>query len=93
MISMLTCSSIDLIPGQVKSKTIELAVTASPVGLQPYRTKDSLACSQDNVLEWSDMSTHGLLALYKTNSAYRYSTRRTSLSSHQIVICSQKTTM
>jgi len=50
-----------------------------------------LARNQNNVSEWSDMSTCGFseLALLKSNSACYSSTKQTSLSSYQNVTCSR----
>jgi hypothetical protein len=47
--------------GRVKQKTIKLVFVASPARSIKEKEQDWLARNQNNVSEWSDMSTHGLL--------------------------------
>ena len=57
------------------------------------KSKDCLDQNQNNVFEWSDMSTRGLLfgelALLKPNSVCCSRTKRTSSSSHWKLTCSR----
>jgi hypothetical protein len=55
-----------LIPDRVKPKIIKLMFGASPAKQAALKSKnkDWLALNKDNVSEWSDMSTHGLLFLW-----------------------------
>jgi hypothetical protein len=56
MVSVLASSVVDrgFEPGRVKPKTIKLVFVASSLSTR-------LARNQNNVSEWSDMSTRGLL--------------------------------
>ena len=58
---MLTSSAVDrgFAPCLVKPMTIKLVFVASPINTKYY--KHWLARNQNNVSEWSDMSTRGLL--------------------------------
>ena len=57
-----------LSPDRVKSKTIKLVFVASPLSMLHLRrkSKDWSARNQNNVSEWSNMSTHGLLFQWAT---------------------------
>jgi hypothetical protein len=61
MANMLASSSVDLdsSPGLVKSNTLKLVFVTSPLSMQYYgvRTKTGWLVNQNNVSEWSDMST------------------------------------
>ena len=50
-------------PDRVNPKTRKLIFVVSPLSTQHLRRKsnDYLAWDQDNVIEWGDMSIHGLL--------------------------------
>ena len=62
MVSVLTSCVVDVgfEPGRVKPKTIKLVFVASSLNMR-RKSKDWLARNQNNVSEWSDMSTRGLL--------------------------------
>ena len=66
MVSVLALSVVDRgsSPGRAKPKKIKLVFVASPLfkhaALRRER-KDWLALNQNNVSQWSDMSTRGLL--------------------------------
>ena len=47
--------------GRVKPNNKKLASVASPLSRQHYGVRAKLARNQNNVSEWSDMSTCGLL--------------------------------
>ena len=55
MVSVLASSAVDR---GVKPKTMKLVFVASSLSI---KEKDWLVRDQNNVSEWSDMSTHGLL--------------------------------
>jgi hypothetical protein len=61
MANMLASSSVDLdsSPGLVKSNTLKLVFVTSSLSMQYYgvRTKTGWLVNQNNVSEWSDMST------------------------------------
>ena len=50
-------------PDRVKPKTMKLIYVGSPLSTQHYeeRAKTGLARNQNNVSEWNNMSTRGLL--------------------------------
>jgi uncharacterized HAD superfamily protein len=61
MFSVLASSVIDGGVNQVKPKTNKLVFVTSQYAALRRKSKDWLARNQDNVSEWSDISTHGLL--------------------------------
>ena len=56
MVSVLAASIVDSIPDREKQKTIKLVFVASPLSTQHLLTRN-----QNNMSEWNDMSTCGLL--------------------------------
>ena len=65
MISMLTSSAVnrrfELWSGQTKAYKIGICCFSTKHATFRRKSKDWLACNQNNVSEWSDMSTRGLL--------------------------------
>ena len=50
-----------LSPSRVTPKNVKLVFVASKHAALRRKSKDCLAQNQNNVSEWSDISTHGLL--------------------------------
>jgi hypothetical protein len=65
MVSMLTSSVVDrgfdLWSGQTKDYKIGVCCFSAKHAALRSKSKDWLAWNQNNVSEWSNMSTHGLL--------------------------------
>ena len=65
MVSMLASSAIDRgfepRSGQTKDYNIVICCFSTKHAALRRKSKDWLAQTQNNVSEWSDMSTHGLL--------------------------------
>ena len=66
MVSKLAMSAVHvycgfLSPAQVKTKTVKLVFVASKHTTLMSKDKDWLAWNKDNLSEWSNMSTRGLL--------------------------------
>jgi hypothetical protein len=65
MVSVLASSAVDCgfeaRSGQTKDYTIGICYFSAKHTVLRRKSKDWLARNQDNVSEWSDMSTHGLL--------------------------------
>jgi hypothetical protein len=62
MVSVLATgeANVRLDPKRVKPKTIKLVLIAKQASPRSKRL-DWWVCSQENMPEWKDMSTHGLL--------------------------------
>jgi hypothetical protein len=93
MVSVLASSAVDRGSGQTKDYTIGICCFSAKHAALRWKSKDWLARNQNNVSEWSDMSTRGLLfhwaSTIKSNSACWFSTKRISSSSHCKLICSR----
>ena len=65
MVSMLTSSVVDRgfkpRSGQTKDYAIGICCFSAKHTVLMRKSKDWLACNQDNVSEWVNMSIHGLL--------------------------------
>jgi len=61
--SVLASSAVDLrsSPGRIIPKTIQLVCVAFPLNTQQIKSKDWLARNQNNVSEWSIVSSCELL--------------------------------
>ena len=89
IVSMLSLSAVDhwFEPGLSQTKNYEIGIccfSAKHTALRS-QSKDGLARKQDNVSEWSNMSSCGLfseLALYQSNLTYWSSTKQTLSSYH-----------
>jgi hypothetical protein len=79
--------------GQTKDYIIGMCCFSAKHSALRRKSKDCLSRNQNNVSEWSDMSTRGLLfgelALLKPNSVYCSRTKRSSSSSHWKLSCSR----
>ena len=97
MDSMLASSAVDrgfdARSGQTKDYKIGMCCFSAKHAALRSKSKDWLAWNQNNVSEWSDMSTRGLLfqwtSTIKSNSACWFRTKRTSSSSHWRLTCSR----
>jgi hypothetical protein len=56
-------SSVGLDPGRLKTTNIGICCFTADQAALSSMSKDGLARNQDNMSEWSDMSTHRLLLL------------------------------
>ena len=74
--------------GQTKDYKIGICCFSAKRSALGGKSKDWLARNQNNVSEWSDMSTRGLLLKHYKNPCW-FSTKRTSSSSHYTLICSR----
>jgi hypothetical protein len=97
MVSVLASSAVDrgFEPRSSQTKDYEIGIccfSAKHAALR-RKSKDCLVRNQNNVSEWSDMSTRRLLfqwaSTIKINSACWSSTKRTSSSSHWKLTCSR----
>ena len=61
MVSVLASSVVDRGLGQTKDYAIDICCFSSKHAALRRKSKDWLAGNQNNVSEWSDMSTRGLL--------------------------------
>ena len=97
MVSVLASSAVDhrfeLRSGQTKDYKIGICCFSARHAALKRKSKDWLAWNQNNVSEWSDMSTRELLfqwaSTIKSNSACWPRIKRTSTSSHWKLTCSR----
>jgi hypothetical protein len=97
MVSMLASGAVDRRyeprSGQTKDYKIGICCFSAKHAALRRKSKDRLTRNQNNVSEWIDMSTRGLLfqwaSTIKSNSACSSCTKRTSSSSHWILTCSR----
>ena len=93
MVSVLASSAIDCEfdprSGQTKEYKIGICCFSAKHAALRSKSKDWLARNQNNVSEWSDISTRQL-ALWKSNWACWSRTKRTSSSSHWKLTCSRR---
>ena len=61
LVSVLTSSAVDRGSGQTKDYKIGICCFSAKHAALRRKSKDWLARNQNNVSEWSDMSTRGLL--------------------------------
>ena len=97
MVSVLVSSGVDrgFEPRSVQTKDYKIGICCSSTKRTALgrKSKDWLVQNWDNVSEWGDMSSHGLLfqwaSTIKSNSACWSRTKWTSLSSHWKLTCSR----
>jgi hypothetical protein len=72
MVSMFTSSAVyhelEARSGQNKDYKIGICCFSTNDSALRRKSKDRLALNQDNMSEWSDMSTHGLLIQWASNT-------------------------
>ena len=98
MVSVLASSAVNcwFKPQSCRTKNYKIGICFFSAKHAVLRSKSKywLARNQNNVSEWSDMFIRGLLfqwvsALYKSNSAWCFRTKRISSSSHLKWTCSR----
>ena len=96
MVSVLTSSAVDRgsepQSGQTKDYKIGICYFSAKHAALSSKSKDWFARNQNNVSEWSDMSTRGLLFQWASNIKIQLRTTRTSSSSHWKLTCSRHDT-
>ena len=96
MVSVLTSSAVDRgsepQSGQTKDYKIGICYFSAKHAALSSKSKDWFARNQNNVSEWSDMSTWGLLFQWASTIQIQLRTTRTSSSSHWKLTCSHHDT-
>ena len=96
MVSVLTSSAVDRgsepQSGQTKDYKIGICYFSAKHAALSSKSKYWFARNQNNVSEWSDMSTRGLLFQWASTIKIQLRTTRTSSSSHWKLTCSRHDT-